>query len=215
MRMKITFSPRYSTTIFTVLTLIEHTRMFFLHNKNEMVTFWLCNTIVGEEGIKSGVEYCNLSLFLNPDSVKCRNFVADQVSCNAHHFFVVWRLFKVSSCPFPVFGWYVPTHIENVGKPGSLLSKDEANGPHESYHWRPFLQVNTSVTTIIKLCLIEVLYFVVRAPVNRRIILLFFIFRYNLTNELFEKNICFICPIKNKNFEIKEIHLLSTSHDLF
>ncbi len=58
----------------------------------------------------------------------------------------------------------------NVGQPGCLLSKDEANGPHESCHWRPFLQVNTVVITIIKVCMIKVLYFVVRAPVNRRII---------------------------------------------
>ncbi len=44
------------TIVFIVLTLIEHARMFVLHNRNEMIAVLLCNMTVDDESIKSRID---------------------------------------------------------------------------------------------------------------------------------------------------------------
>jgi hypothetical protein len=133
-----------------------------------MIAVLLCNMTVDDESIKSRVDRYIVAFLWRTYTVKCRNFVAGNLRVIPS---ILRSLETFLQSPHALSGLRVvrSNTCRNVGKPGRLLSKDEANGPHESYHWRPFLQVNISVITIIKVCMIEVLYFVVRVPVYRRI----------------------------------------------
>jgi hypothetical protein len=138
MSMKINFTQVLDYVVYRSYPL-EHTRMFFLHNQNEMLAFWLGNTMVGEEEYKRrcGVPQSLLILEVPTQSSVATSLLIGFVYPNP----ILRSLETFLQSPYTFFGLrVVRSNTVMWGSPAVFYRKMKLTGPTSPTTGGPFFK---------------------------------------------------------------------------